>query len=75
MIHKTHINVDRDGTRAAGLTDGIALGCSDLIDWVEKTIILDRPFIFAVMNGREQLPVFAGVVNYVKGVQNERQSM
>ena len=75
VIHKTHINVDRDGTRAAGLTDGIALGCSDLIDWVEKTIILDRPFIFAVMNGREQLPVFAGVVNYVKGVQNERQSM
>lgn len=63
VLHKTHIEVDRNGTKAAAATVvemDKATGMQ--ISQVEE-IILDRPFIYAIVDIQTGLPVFLGVVN------------
>ena len=63
VIHKAHIEVDRMGTKAAAVSMGVVeAGCAAMIDDT-KSVCLDRPFVYAVMNNRTQLPVFTGIVN------------
>lgn len=62
--HKAHIEVDRRGTKAAAVIAmyGLAGGFpSDLPEFRE--VILDRPFLYAVMHNETKLPVFIGIVN------------
>jgi len=56
--------VNRAGTRAAAVTGGVvAAGCAPSIEET-KSVTLDRPFLYAVINKEyDGLPVFAGVVN------------
>ncbi len=62
IIHKAHIEVDRKGTKAAAVTmANVFLGCAPNID--VKTVCLDRPFVYAIMNTETGLSVFAGVYN------------
>jgi len=61
--HKIHIEVDRKGTKAAAVTESIAVpGCAPEHGEV-KTVKIDRPFIFAVMHNDTGTPAFVGVVN------------
>ena len=64
IIHKAHIEVDRKGTRAAAVTMGIV--CAGCVPMEEeyKTIILDRPFIYAIVHHETKLPVFVGMMNH-----------
>ena len=62
--HRAAIEVDRKGTKAAAVT------CMDVTygafprEFPEiKEVILDRPFLYAVMHNETGLPVFLGVVN------------
>lgn len=61
VLHKTFIDVNEEGTRAAAATviglDGVA-GPGDPIEYHE--VILDRPFVYLIMDLRTGLPVFAG---------------
>ena len=61
VLHKTFIDVNEEGTRAAAATviglDGVA-GPGDPIEYHE--VILDRPFFYLIMDLRTGLPVFAG---------------
>lgn len=65
VIHKTHIEVDAAGTKAAAATavtmrknaaDGTA--CN-------KFVLLERPFIYMILDTQNDLPLFIGTVQSV----------
>ena len=67
VLHKTHIELDKNGTKAAAATAVIvnvatSVGPTD----PPKEVYLDRPFIYAIVEAETGLPVFIGVVNTVK---------
>ena len=59
VIHKTHIELDEQGTRAAAATAVVMKGGAMA---VEKEVILDRPFVYAIVDTKAGLPVFMGTV-------------
>ena len=62
VIHKAHIEVDRQGTRAAAATMEICYA-GEAPDFDEmKYVNLDRPFVYAIVHNGTGLPVFTGVV-------------
>ncbi|MCR4813324.1 MAG: serpin family protein [Lachnospiraceae bacterium] len=63
IIHKTHIDVDRKGTKAAAVTV-VEMRYKNAVSFDEsKTIILNRPFVYAIVENETGLPVFLGCVN------------
>jgi serpin B len=60
---KIFIIVDRNGTKAAALTWGI-MGGNDAPE--ENIIYLNRPFVYAIVDNSTGLPLFFGVVTYLK---------
>jgi serpin B len=60
VLHKTHIDVDEEGTRAAAATVVSMKDCAVLVP--EKKIILDRPFMYAIIDTKTNIPVFIGSV-------------
>ena len=63
VIHKTFIDVDESGTRAAAAT---AIIKEDNMMEMEpkepKHITLDRPFVFMIYDMTDNIPVFIGTV-------------
>ena len=68
ILHKTFIELDESGTRAAAVT-AIEMkneACA-IVDYEEpKQVILDRPFVFAIVDTETGQPVFMGTVNSVQ---------
>ncbi|MBR0147489.1 MAG: serpin family protein [Eubacterium sp.] len=63
VVHRTMIEVDRTGTKAAAATE-IAVTEAGFID--PETIVeisLDRPFIYGIIDRKAGIPVFLGVQN------------
>ena len=66
VAQKCFIEVDAEGTRAAAVTD-IAAGDECAPEVMEmKTVRLDRPFVFAIVDDQCGVPVFLGVVTEVE---------
>ena len=66
VIHKTHIEVDRTGTKAAAVTVVTldAASCEPMV--VEsRYVYCDRPFVYAIVDTKTMAPVFIGTVNEV----------
>ena len=67
--HKTHIEVNRNGTRAAAVTvvsmykNAIDINSKDV-----KQVFCDRPFAYAIVDMTTQTPIFIGTVNSVPSV-------
>ena len=59
MQQKLKIEVDRNGTKAAAVTWGVVGGKA--INFKEHRVILDRPFIYAIVDLQTGLPLFFGV--------------
>lgn len=59
VIHKTHIDVDNDGTKAAAVTAVILPKATSMAE--HRTVVLDRPFLYAVIDTKYSLPVFFGI--------------
>ena len=62
VIHKTTLTLDDKGTKAAAITlvsqdEGAAAPPEDL-----KTVILDRPFVYMIVENQTEIPVFIGTV-------------
>ena len=58
----THIEVDTEGTKAAAVT---AVSMSDECEAVlpeVKYVILDRPFLYMIVDTETNLPVFMGIL-------------
>ena len=64
VLHKTHIEVGEKGTRAAAITVIEVPRDTAMPPQEEpKTVILDRPFFFMIVDGNENIPLFMGIVN------------
>ncbi len=62
ILHKTFIEVNRKGTRAAAVTEMVA-GCTSMPRPEEMhTVRLDRPFIYAIIDDMTATPIFIGTV-------------
>lgn len=61
VIHKTHIDVFEEGTKAAAVTS-VAMCGSALI---EKSVYLNRPFVYAIVDTQTNLPIFIGTLSSV----------
>ena len=61
VIHKTYIYVDELGTKAGAVTVVAASpGSIEPID--QKTVHLDRPFVYAIIDNATNLPIFIGTL-------------
>lgn len=66
VLHKTFIQLDRYGTKAAAVTAvEMKNGCAAPGTEEIPEVYLDRPFIYAIINTETGLPVFVGAVNNV----------
>ncbi len=67
VLHKTFIQVDREGTKAAAVT-AVEMCCESVAieEKPPKQVILDRPFIYAIIDTQTGLPVFMGAVNSIE---------
>lgn len=66
VIHKTHIEVDSDGTRAAAATVVTVRYKGDIVpEGAFKIVDCDRPFVYAIVDTETMAPVFIGTVNAV----------
>ncbi len=65
IIHKTHIELDRTGTKAAAVTI-VEINSESAAEPAEvKEVILDRPFAFAIIDTETNIPLFIGTVNSI----------
>ena len=60
VLHKTHIDLDSAGTRAAAVTAVIAANGAMIENFHE--VCLDRPFVYMIVDTATNLPVFLGTV-------------
>ncbi len=63
IVHKTHIELDREGTRAAAATGMVTLDAAPPSFEEPKEIILDRPFVYIIFDNDNEIPVFMGQVD------------
>ena len=63
ILHKTYIDVNREGTRAAAVT-GVMVRTTALNPEPvrEYTVRLDRPFLYAIIDAYTGTPVFLGTM-------------
>lgn len=64
VIHKTHIEVDENGTRAAAVTAEIMeLNGMKEEKLKEEDIIFNRPFLYGIMDKKSGQPLFLGIAD------------
>ena len=63
--HKTFIQVDELGTKAGAVTK-ITMDVKSAAPAVVKEVILDRPFVYAIIDNTTSLPIFIGIMNNPK---------
>jgi serpin B len=59
VLHKTFIQVDELGTKAGAVTK---VEIRDEAYYETKNVVLDRPFVYAIIDNSSKLPVFVGSV-------------
>ena len=67
VLHKTHIELNKNGTEAAAAT-AIIMKASAILDPekpLEKYVYLDRPFVYAIIDKQTGIPLFIGTVDRV----------
>lgn len=62
VLQKTRIELDRNGTKAAAVTIGGVKGNSAPAPEKEYLIVLDRPFMFGIVDNATGFPLFLGAV-------------
>ncbi len=66
LKHKAHIEVDRNGTKAAAYTFAdFVCGAAPQRFPEEKEVFVNRPFLYAVVHNATGIPVFVGAVKHL----------
>ena len=65
VLHKTHITVDELGTKAGAVT-AVEKNCGSAMIDKPKEVILDRPFVYMIIDTTTNLPIFMGVLTEIK---------
>lgn len=60
VLHKTFISLDELGTKAGAVTKVEMKDESAVMDM--KTVKLDRPFVYAIIDNKTKLPIFIGTL-------------
>ncbi len=67
VIHKTHIEVDKNGTKAAAATAVIMAKTTAIRQEKEPVYVtLDRPFVYGILDTETGMPLFIGTLDEVK---------
>lgn len=66
VLHKTHIEVTEAGTRAAAVT-AVIVEAAEALEEKPKEVILDRPFVYMIVDMQNKLPIFIGAVTEISG--------
>ena len=67
VIHKTHIEVDRNGTKAAAVTAAIIAKVTSVGEEKQPVYVtLDRPFVYGILDTETGIPLFIGTLDEVK---------
>lgn len=67
VLHKTYIAVDESGTKAGAATAVEMINESAMIEPQEiKTVHLDRPFVYMLLDCKSNLPIFIGIVTHIR---------
>lgn len=67
VLHKTYIQVDRAGTRAAAVTAVEIKNEAAVMEPAEPPrVYLNRPFVYAIIDTETGLPIFIGTVNTIE---------
>lgn len=59
VLHKTFISVAEQGTKAGAATV-IEAACESAMEMEIKTVTLDRPFLYMILDTRTNIPIFIG---------------
>ena len=62
VVHKTFIDLDENGTKAAAATMVAMASGEAMIDEIRE-VNFDRPFIYCIFDTQTYVPVFIGAVN------------
>ncbi|MBQ3085106.1 MAG: serpin family protein [Clostridia bacterium] len=62
VLHKTYIEVNEIGTRAAAVTSVAMDESAAVMPDEVRDVILDRPFVYFILDARTNLPIFIGTV-------------
>ena len=67
VLHKTFVSVSEQGTRAGAATavEMVAEGAMEIVEF--KEVILDRPFVYMLIDCETNLPFFIGTMMNVYG--------
>ena len=65
VIHKTFIDVSETGTKAAAVT-AVVMANATAVEDRPKEVVLDRPFIFMILDNQTNLPLFIGAVKDIQ---------
>ncbi len=66
VLHKTHIEVGEKGTKAGAATVVAMNDAAAEITVKPKEVILDRPFVYMIIDTQSNLPIFIGALTDVK---------
>lgn len=62
VLHKTHIELSENGTKAAAVTAVIMMAGAAAPSGKIYTVTLDRPFVYMIIAEKTSLPLFIGTV-------------
>lgn len=60
VLHKTHIDVFEEGTKAAAVT-AVTMEKATCAP-IDKFVVLDRPFVYCILDTETSLPIFIGTL-------------
>lgn len=61
VLHKTIIEVDERGTKAGAVTS-VEIGTTSAVPGEPKEVILNRPFIYLIIDTQQNFPLFMGTL-------------
>ena len=64
IIHKTRIELDKYGIKAAAVTE-VIMEATSISPKPQFNIYFDRPFVYVIMDSVTNTPLFTGVVKYL----------
>lgn len=65
-LNKSYFAVNERGTQGATISDGKDQCGKMVVDGLKKEVILDRPFMYMVVDTRYQIPVLMGIVTDIR---------
>jgi serpin B len=64
VVYKAYVDVDEQGTEAAAATAVVIRALAAMRPPPAVTMVVDRPFLFAIVDSTTGLPLFLGQVSH-----------